>query len=288
MVKIAMAQMCATNNAEDNFAVVERLVKRASDAGAALISLPECFEFMGTNAAESQAFATTLADELFQKYCGLAATHKIWISYGGFHEKQPGGEAGPNDARICNSHTLVSSAGKLVANYRKTHLFDVDIADGKFAESSFTKKGEEMVVITDTPAMNVGLTTCYDLRFPMLFQQLRSAGADLILVPSAFMCGTGKAHWETLLRARAIETQCYVAAAAQFGAHHAKRSSYGHTIIVDPWGEVLAEMDGESEGIIVAEMDPARLASVRGKMPVLSHRRPELYATEVKIIPAKP
>lgn len=219
----------------------------------------------------------------------MAKEFQIWISYGGFHERPAEDEAdggGVMDGRICNAHLLVAPDGEVVANYHKAHLFDVDTADGVFHESSFTRPGTEQVMVSNTPAGNIGLTTCYDLRFPHTYANLRAAGATVLLVPSAFMPSTGAAHWETLLRARAIETQCYVAAAAQYGQHNPKRGSYGHSIIVDPWGEVVAALGGDGEGIAVAEIDPARLAAVRAKMPVLDHAKAQeaLYTAAVNVV----
>jgi len=155
----------------------------------------------------------------------------IWrVSGAGFHER-----TSPDEPKMYNTHAIVDAQGRLVAAYRKLHLFDVDY-DGGFRESNSTHSGAEALLVTNTPIGSIGVTVCYDLRFPELFTALRRAGADVILVPSAFMPTTGAAHWEVLLRARAIETQCYVGAAAQFGKHNDKRSSYGHALIVDPWG----------------------------------------------------
>lgn len=222
------------------------------------------------------------------RYRALAEEFKIWISYGGFHERPKVGSPAAAAGRIFNSHLLVAPDGSVVANYHKTHLFDVDTADGVFKESSFTAPGDQQIVVAGTPVGNIGLTTCYDLRFPHIYSNLRAAGATVILVPSAFMPSTGTAHWHCLLRARAIETQCYVAAAAQYGQHNPKRRSYGHSIIVDPWGEIVAQLDGDGEGLAIAEVDPEKLASVRSKMPVLDHARARaaLYTQPVTVIEA--
>jgi len=285
-MKIAVGQMCSTDDIEYNFSVVADLVAQASDAGAKFISLPECFEWIGTGPAASVAQAAPLDGELFVRYRKLAAEYSMWCAYGGFHEKIVEGGGGGGKEKIGNSHILVSPAGEVTATYRKTHLFDVDIADGRFLESSFTEAGDKVVLVKGVEGFNVGLTTCYDMRFPLLYAGLQEAGADLLLAPSAFMVSTGEAHWETLIRARAIETQCYFAASAQAGTHNAKRTSYGHSIIVDPWGKVLARMDGETTGIAVAELDMEVANAIRSKMPILRHRRPDVYDSPVSIVQA--
>lgn len=172
--------------------------------------------------------------------------------------------------------------------YRKSHLYDVDAGpSGKFHESSTTAPGPRLgSVVHGTPIGSVGLTTCYDLRFPYVYSALRAAGADIVLVPSAFMPSTGAAHWHVLLRARAIEAQVYVGAAAQVGVHNGIRSSYGHALIVDPWGTVLADAEQQS-GVVVADLDPRMIADVRTRIPVLQHRR-NLDLEPVEVFGTKP
>ncbi|NXL88432.1 NIT1 amidase, partial [Alectura lathami] len=169
--------------------------------------------------------------------------------------------------------------GRMVAAYRKTHLCDVEL-EGRVAmrESSFTNPGTEIVPPVSTPAGKLGLSICYDLRFPEISLALRHAGAEILTYPSAFTFPTGSAHWEALLRARAIECQCYVVAAAQTGRNHESRVSYGHTLVADPWGTVVAQC-GESPGLCYAEIDLEYLRRVRREIPVHSHRRPDLYGT---------
>ena len=168
---------------------------------------------------------------------------------------------------------LVDDQGQFVARYDKLHLFDVDVADnrGRYRESDDYAHGNR-VVVADTPVGRVGLTVCYDLRFPELYSELRAAGAELITAPSAFTAVTGAAHWEVLIRARAIETQCYVLAAAQGGVHPGPRETYGHAAIVDPWGRIVAQQD-QGQGVLLAERDSSEQASIRARMPVFSHRR---------------
>lgn len=252
---IAVANMCSRNNAQTNLAACTKLVTAAAERGVGLLCLPECFAFMGTSGTRETAdFAQPLDGELIGAYRALAKSNKMWLSLGGFHElydsnscKESGAvvdEIPEGTVKYFNSHLLLDDAGDIVATYRKIHLFDVDV-DGGFRESKFTVPGTSLVLVKGTPFGNIGLTTCYDVRFAEVFTTYSRAGADLILVPAAFMPTTGKAHWEVLLRARAIETQCYIAAAAQYGKHDFKRSSFGHALIADPWGVVTAHCEEE-------------------------------------------
>uniref|UniRef100_A0A8D2J3T0 Nitrilase 1 n=1 Tax=Varanus komodoensis TaxID=61221 RepID=A0A8D2J3T0_VARKO len=190
----------------------------------------------------------------------------------------PGGQKAPGFLRKSDpSLPGEAGSGAIVAAYRKTHLFDVEL-EGRVSlqESAFTNPGPEIVPPVSTPAGKVGLAVCYDLRFPEMSLALAQAGAELLTYPSAFTVPTGCAHWEVLLRARAIETQSYVVAAAQTGKHHQRRSSYGHTMVVDPWGSIVAQC-GEGPGLCYAEIDLAYLRRVRQEMPVWDHRRTDLY-----------
>mmetsp|Transcript_986 Transcript_986/g.2565 ORF Transcript_986/g.2565 Transcript_986/m.2565 type:complete len:325 (-) Transcript_986:58-1032(-) len=274
---LAVGQMRSTSSPEDNLARCAQLCGDAVSKGAAFLSLPECFEFMGTpGTGDSLRFAQPLDGELFSRYRAVAKEHNLWLSLGGFHEK-----SADDPSKMYNTHAIVDGTGNLVASYRKLHLFDVDY-DGGFRESDSTHKGQEALLVTGTPIGNVGVATCYDIRFPELFTALRDAGADVLLAPSAFMPTTGAAHWEVLLRARAIETQCYVAAAAQWGQHNPKRASYGHALIVDPWGEVMADLGAEGDGVAVVQVDKEKMAGIRARMPVSSHRRRDVVAVVVK------
>ncbi|KAF9210509.1 Nitrilase [Podila verticillata] len=184
----------------------------------------------------------------------------------------------PYQGKLYNTHVLINHHGDIVSSYRKIHLFDVNIANGPILmESNNTVSGTQLVAPVPTPAGRVGLGICYDLRFPEMALALRKQGAEMLTYPSAFTVKTGEAHWEVLLRSRAIETQSYVVAAAQAGKHSDKRASYGHSMIVDPWGKVLAECDGHSEGIAVAFVDLASLTRIRAEMPVLEHRRYDIF-----------
>lgn len=244
--------------------------KEAASAGAKLLCLPENFSFVGDLQGESLKIAEPLDGPTMQGYCSLARESNIWLSLGGFQEK------GSDDAHLRNTHVLIDDNGNIRSTYSKMHLFDVDVPGGAvYKESSFTEAGKDIVVV-DSPFGRLGVTVCYDLRFPELYQQLRfNHDAQVLLVPAAFTTVTGQAHWEILLRARAIETQCYVIAAAQAGKHNEKRESYGDTLIIDPWGTIVGRLsDRSSTGITVADIDFSLIESVRAKMPVSKHRKP--------------
>ncbi|XP_010520145.1 PREDICTED: nitrilase-like protein 2 [Tarenaya hassleriana] len=267
--RVAAVQMTSVNDLAANFATCSRLVKEAASAGATLICFPENFSYVGAKEGDSVRVAEPLDGPVMQRYCSLARDSNIWLSLGGFQERF-------DETRLCNTHVVIDDAGVIRSTYRKMHLFDVDVPGGSsYKESSFTVPGKDIVAV-DSPVGRLGVTVCYDLRFPKIYQELRfNHGAQVLLVPSAFTKVTGEAHWEVLLRARAIETQCYVIAAAQAGKHNEKRESYGDTVIIDPWGSVVARLpDRVSTGIVMADIDFSFLDSVRTKMPIDKHRKP--------------
>lgn len=269
--RIAVGQMCASSDVEKNFEVVADLCSQAKDRGCAMLFLPECFAFIGVKGTDALAVMEPLDGPLLGRYRELAAKHRLWLSLGGFPETGP-----DRGDRRFNAHVIVNDAGEIQASYRKIHLFDVDMGDvnGPVLMESRTAAAGETLVTCDSPAGKLGLTVCYDLRFPEMFARLRyELGCEVMLVPSAFTKPTGQAHWETLLRARAIETQSYVVAAAQAGTHSEGRASHGHAMVVDPWGKVVAELDGEETGIAVADVDLGYLKDVRSRIPVETHRR---------------
>ena len=268
--RIAVGQMCASSDVEKNFEVVADLCSQAKDRGCSMLFLPECFAFIGVKGTDALAVMEPLNGPLLGRYRELAAKNGLWLSLGGFAEQ------GPDCDRRFNAHIIVNDAGEIRASYRKIHLFDVDMGDvnGPVLMESRTAAAGEALVTCDSPAGKLGLTVCYDLRFPEMFARLRyELGCEMMLVPSAFTKPTGQAHWETLLRARAIETQSYVVAAAQAGTHSEGRASHGHAMVVDPWGKVVAELDGEETGIAVADVDLGYLKDVRSRIPVETHRR---------------
>ncbi|CAI0442952.1 unnamed protein product, partial [Linum tenue] len=269
-VRVAAAQMTSVNDLAANFATCSRLVKEAASAGAKLLCLPESFSYIGARDGDSVKVAEPLDGPIMKQYCSLARESGIWLSLGGFQER------GCDDAHLCNTHVIVDDGGNIRSTYRKIHLFDVAVPGGRvYKESSFTEAGKDVVAV-DSPVGRLGLTVCYDLRFPELYQQLRfQHGAQILLVPSAFTKITGEAHWEILLRARAIETQCYVIASAQAGQHNEKRESHGETLIIDPWGTVVGRLpDRTSTGITVADIDFSFIDSVRTKLPIAKQRQP--------------
>jgi len=271
---LAVGQMRASNDIEGNFHQCSHLIQLASDRSCSLLCLPEAFDFVTEGGAEeAQRLAQPLTGSLMTRYRDLARAHGIWLSLGGFHEKIQ-----EDDTHLYNTHVVVDNEGSIQGVYRKLHLFDVAIPNGPvLQESKGTRAGSSMCAL-DSPVGKLGLSVCYDLRFSELYVAYRQhAQADLMLVPSAFTATTGRAHWQPLLRARAIETQCYVAAAAQVGRHNAKRESYGHACIIDPWGEVVASCGEKELGIAVAEVDLNYVDHIRATMPVFSHRRSDLY-----------
>ena len=268
--RIAVGQMCASSDVEKNFEVVADLCSQAKDRGCSMLFLPECFAFIGVKGTDALAVMEPLNGPLLGRYRELAAKNGLWLSLGGFAEQ------GPDCDRRFNAHIIVNDAGEIRASYRKIHLFDVDMGDvnGPVLMESRSAAAGETLVTCDSPAGKLGLTVCYDLRFPEMFARLRyELGCEMMLVPSAFTKPTGQAHWETLLRARAIETQSYVVAAAQAGVHSEGRASHGHAMIVDPWGKVVAELGGDETGIAVADVDLGYLKDVRSRIPVEAHRR---------------
>lgn len=267
-MRVAIAQLTSTASVDDNYAAVEPLVATAAAAGACLVALPECFAYMPPRAGASAAVAEPLDGPLFRRYAALAARHNVWLSLGGFHERD-----GP---AVYNTHAVVAGGdGRLVAAYRKAHLFDAALPDGTaFRESDTISPGEELVVVANTPAGTLGLSTCYDVRFAGMYRALVDAGATSLLIPAAFAVGTGRDHWEVLVRARAIEGGVPVVAAAQVGAHapdapgNAGRRSWGHGLVVDSWGGVAVDMGDRSGAVEVVNWGGAWRRMPRG------HHRP--------------
>lgn len=269
---VAVCQMNSTSDVYRNLGICENLVRKAKSRGAKVVFLPECFDYVGEDREQTLSMAAPLESPRIQGLCDLAKELGVWLSLGGYHEKGP-----PDDKRLYNSHVIVDDSGTIVEVYRKIHLFDIDIENGpRLKESDGTIPGDKVVRPVPTPVGNVGLAICYDVRFPEMSLVLAQQGAHILTFPSAFTQVTGSAHWEVLLRCRAIENQCYVIAAAQIGQHNAKRRSYGHAMIVDPWGCVIAQC-GEGNDVCVAEIDLDYLNKVRQQMPVVNHKRYDLY-----------
>jgi predicted amidohydrolase len=264
-VRAAVVQLTSTDDLAGNLAAAEALVREAAAAGATLIALPEMFAFLRR---EGQRFphAQAVDGEIVGRVRGWARELAVRILAGSIAESVAGSE------RVHNTSVLVGAGGAIEAVYRKIHLFDVDLgAGGVFSESKSIAAGDE-VVVAQTEIGGVGLSVCYDLRFPELYRAQAARGARWLLVPSAFTRATGKDHWEVLLRARAIENQCYVLAPAQCGVHSADRASHGRSLIVDPWGIVLAQL-GDRPGIAVADCSLDELERVRASVPALRPRK---------------
>ena len=269
-MSFAVIQMVSQSDIEGNLAQARALLERAAASGAKLAVLPENFAAMGRRDVAAIGRAEALGEGPILPWLKLAARDlKLWIVAG----TVPLPPEGRPQGKVTACSLLVDDHGQQVARYDKLHLFDVDVADnrGRYRESDDYAHGSNVVVV-DTPVGRLGLTVCYDLRFPELYTALREAGAELITAPSAFTAVTGAAHWEILLRARAIETQCYVLAAAQGGVHPGPRETFGHAAIIDPWGRVLAEQ-AQGEAVLLAERDSQEQASIRARMPVSNHRR---------------
>jgi deaminated glutathione amidase len=273
-VTVAALQMVSTSEPEANLAAAARLIERAARAGAKLVVLPEAFALFISGGQQQLGEREAGAEPLVHRFLSSqAALHRIWLVGGTVPFLEPG-ELRPRAA--CR---VFDDTGAEVARYDKLHLFDVDVADGQgsYRESDTFTRGAprsdvDGVVVVDTPFGRLGLAVCYDLRFAELFIQLRARGAQIIVVPSAFTRRTGLAHWLPLLRARAIETQCYLIGANQGGIHNEKRQTSGGSVIIDGWGAVLGEA-GFGEACVTAEIDLATLEKQRAAMPVMGHRR---------------
>ncbi|MBQ4799482.1 carbon-nitrogen hydrolase family protein [Pseudoalteromonas sp. MMG006] len=262
---IVALQMCSVQNPDDNIASLKQALKTLPATRPLLVCLPEAFLVFSKSAND-----TLLVDKQVEQYklqlSELCQHHNIWINAGTMPEPF-------NEHKYYAASHLYNNQGELVATYNKIHLFDVNVDDktGRYRESDSTQAGNDVVVV-DSPFGKIGLTVCYDLRFSGLFNELARQGAEIILVPSAFTVPTGQAHWQPLLTARAIETQCYVIAAAQYGTHENGRQTYGHSIIISPWGEQLSVLPS-GVGFISGHVDLNQLNKIRRDMPVQSHQR---------------
>ncbi|GMT24905.1 hypothetical protein PFISCL1PPCAC_16202, partial [Pristionchus fissidentatus] len=272
---IGVCQMTNSNDMGANWKVAQGFIERAAERRCKMLFFPECFDFVGVHKEDQITLAFDESDAFLSRFRDAAKQHGLWMSLGGFHNKDASGSL------PWNSHIVIDSEGSTRARYDKLHLFDLEIPGKvRLMESEFSKGGSEIVPPVSTPIGNLGLSICYDLRFPELSIWNRKAGAHILSFPSGFTLTTGLAHWEALLRARAIENQCYVVAAAQTGVHNPKRSSYGHAVVVDPWGAVIAQCS-ERVGMCFAEIDIDYLEEIRKTQPVFAHRRSDLYTLHV-------
>jgi nitrilase len=268
MGKVAAIQMTSSHIVADNLAAAGDLLREAKDLGCDIACLPENFAFIGLRDADKLQVAEPDGAGPVQAFLSdTARTLKMWILGGTIVIR------GDTERRVANSSLLIDAAGKRVARYDKIHLFDVTIPgrDEQYRESTHVTAGRELV-IADTPVGKLGLSVCYDMRFPELYRELVSKGAEWLAMPAAFTVPTGRAHWETLLRARAIENLCYVVAPAQAGTHSSGRETYGDSLIVDYWGQVVSRL-AKGTGVITAEIDLAKEAETRVRFPALDNRQ---------------
>jgi predicted amidohydrolase len=265
-MRVAAVQLCSTPDKERNVATASKLAGEAVDAGATLVALPELWNRWGS-AAELREGAEALDGPSITWAREFARAHRVLLLAGSIVER--------SGAALHNTSCLIDAAGAIVASYRKIHLFDVDVPGAVHRESATITPGDA-VVVADAGPLRLGLATCYDLRFPELFRAQLDRGATAVTLPSAFTAATGKDHWEPLLRARAIENQVFVIAPNQRGASNDKLRWHGRSMIVDPWGIVLAQAPDE-ETVITAELDRARLRWVREKLPSLKNRQADAY-----------
>jgi len=268
MSTVAAIQMTSGHVVADNLAAAGKLLREAKESGAQLACLPENFSFIGLRDADKLQVAEADGEGPVQEFLSRTARElQLWILGGTTVIK------GDSAKRVANTSLLIDADGKRVARYDKIHLFDVSIPgrNEQYLESTHVMPGEKLVV-ADTPVGRLGLSVCYDMRFPELYRELVAQGAEWLAMPAAFTVPTGRAHWETLLRARAIENLCYVVAPAQWGTHTSGRETYGDTLIVDYWGQVLSRL-ARGTGVITAQFDLLKQAETRARFPALENRR---------------
>ncbi|KRX49850.1 Rho GTPase-activating protein 39 [Trichinella murrelli] len=278
---VAICQTLSTDDKQHNWKQCESLIRLAKTKHAQMIFLPECFDYVAASKSKSIELAEKENGVYINQYRMLARELKVWLSLGGFHEKSE-----DSDVRVYNTHLIIDDHGNTVTKYRKVHLFDVDIPGEKsIRESSYTIAGNNLQLPVQTPIGRLFVSTCYDIRFPELACLARQFGAEVLCYPSAFTVSTGMAHWEVLVRSRAIDSQCFVIAAAQCGKHNDKRSSYGRAMVVDPWGTVLAQCSTNTPSLAVCDLDLDFENSVRKQFPTQNNRRTDLYQLLSRVSP---
>lgn len=267
MPRIALLQMTSGIDPAANAAVISDAIRVAARGGAAMLFTPEMSGLLDRKRERAAPHVVAEADDpVLAAVRQAAAEAGIWVALGSLAIRR-------EDGRWANRAFVIDVAGEIAVRYDKIHMFDVDLATGEtWRESNAYAAGEEVVTV-ETPIGRLGLAICYDIRFPALFEELGRRRCDIIAIPAAFTVPTGEAHWHLLQRARAIEASAYVVAAAQAGSHEDGRTTYGHSLVVDPWGDVLLDMGGGA-GLAFAEIDPARTSAVRGQLPSLANRRP--------------
>jgi predicted amidohydrolase len=268
MTRIAVLQMTSGLDPRANADTLQRAIEQAAADGAAMLFTPEMSGMLDRDRARAAGKIAGEADDpVLATVREAAAAAGCWVALGSLAIAR-------DDGRWANRSFLIDSQGEIFARYDKIHMFDVSLASGEsWRESAAYAPGEDVAVAAGTPVGTLGLAVCYDLRFPALFEELGRHSCDVIAIPAAFTVPTGKAHWHVLQRARAIEASAFVVAAAQVGEHEDGRRTYGHSLVVDPWGEVLLDMGGERPGLGFANIDLARIAEVRAQLPSLANKR---------------
>ena len=268
MTRIALFQCTAGIDPAVNARELVDAIEQASEGGAEILFTPEMSGLLDRDFARAaKVLRSEGEDQVLAAARAAAAQHRIWVHIGSLAVLV-------DDGKVANRSFIIDREGRVRATYDKIHLFDVDLPTGEsWRESNVYSAGSGVTLVNGTPVGKLGLTICYDLRFPGLFARLAESDADVITVPAAFTVPTGKAHWHVLLRARAIEAGLFVVAAAQVGHHEDGRNTFGHSLVVDPWGEILLDM-GEEKGVGFAEIDLKRISDVRARIPALNHRRP--------------
>ncbi|MEM8699299.1 MAG: carbon-nitrogen hydrolase family protein [Pseudomonadota bacterium] len=276
-MRAGLVQLNSSDDPAANLPITEGLIREAAAGGADLVLTPEVSNIISASRTrQGDVLCTEAADPTLARLSEVAADTKIWLLIGSLALKQAESEAGA-DARFVNRSFLIDSDGGITARYDKIHMFDVALGGAEsYSESSGYRPGEA-AMLAETPLARIGMTICYDLRFGHLYRMLAESGAEILTIPSAFTVPTGAAHWEVLLRARAIETGCFVLAPAQFGRHAAARGrvreTYGHSLAIDPWGRILADA-GEGVGVTLVDLDMALVADARERIPSLSKSPP--------------
>ncbi|MCY3769582.1 MAG: carbon-nitrogen hydrolase family protein [Gammaproteobacteria bacterium] len=271
MSRIAAIQTSSSDDIGQNLLRVEKYIFQAAEQGASVVVLPECFAFMQRSKRQLLEHAESDSEGRIQRFVGkMARQSGLWIFAGSIplHSSHPG--------KVTNSMLVFDDTGTRVGRYDKIFLFDVELDNGeRYRESDYTVAGGEMGVI-DSPVGKIGLSICYDLRFPEMYRRLTQLGAQILVVPSAFSYTTGISHWLPLLQARAIENSCYVVAPAQTGIHNNRRKTWGHTVVIEPWGQVVSELE-QGWGLVCAEIDLARLDHIRQQLPSHSEFHPDIF-----------
>ncbi|MFQ6015407.1 MAG: carbon-nitrogen hydrolase family protein [Anaerolineae bacterium] len=276
-VKVAAVQLNTKDNKEENLSSAEQFIDQAVQEGAQFIALPETFNFLSEDEDETRANAEEIPGPTIERMMAKAREHGVFLHCGSIAERSA------QTTRLFNTTVLLGPHGEIIARYRKIHLYDADLGpDLRYLESALYEPGRDIVSL-EAGGMKIGLTICYDLRFPELFRILAVRGAEVIFLPANFTFHTGRDHWEVLIRARAIENQLFMVAPAQVGYYGPRRRTYGHSMIVDPWGRILSEAPDEPS-VVTAELDLATLHEVRQQLPSLANRCPAVYQGEEPLV----